>query len=134
MVVKSTQYLVCFSLAGSLSVAIAPSVFAQVQVTGGNVSGQAAFFVPTPGNTGATSAGKVELFDIGINRLRLETTAGNTSTAIFVPTAASFNAGSDNRPNTGDTGTLKGNLSGIAFSGLGGWNKNRCAGVAGCGF
>ena len=120
MVAKSAQYFVCFSLAGSFAVAIAPSVLAQVQVTGGNVSGQAAFFVPTPGNTGATSAGKVELFDLGINRLRLETSAGNTSTALFVPTAASFNAGTDNRPNAGDTGTLKGNLSGIAFSGLGG--------------
>lgn len=120
MVAKPTQYFVCFSLAGSFAVAIAPSVLAQVQVTGGNVSGQAAFFVPTAGNTGATSAGKVELFDIGINRLRLETSVGNTSTALFVPTAATFNAGTDNRPNTGDTGTLKGNLSGIAFSGQGG--------------
>ena len=120
MVAKSTQYFVCLGLAGSFAVAIAPAVRAQVQVTGGNFSGQAAFFVPTPGNAGATSAGKVELFDLGINRLRLETSAGNTSTAIFVPTAASFNGGTDNRANAGDTGTLKGNLSGIAFSNSGG--------------
>jgi hypothetical protein len=120
MITKSMQYAVCLGLTGSLAVALAPAARAQVQVRGGSFSGSAAFFVPTPGTGGASSTGKVELFDLGIKQLRLETSAGNTSTAIFVPTAASFNAGSDNRPTAGDTGTLKGGLSGIAFSITGG--------------
>jgi hypothetical protein len=147
MVAKSMQYAVCLGLAGSFAVAVAPAVRAQVQVTGGNVSGQAAFFVPTPGTggglvvpplggstpgvqpaAGSTPGGQpapggtvgVQLFNVGIKQLRLETSAGNTSTAIFVPTAASFNAGSDNKPTAGDTGTFQGNLSGIAFPITGG--------------
>jgi hypothetical protein len=116
MIAKSTRYAVCFGLAGSFAVAIAPAVRAQIQVTGGRASGQAAFFVPTPGGS---RAGQVELFDVGISRLRLETRNGNTSTAAFTPTAASFKAGSDNEPNSGDTGTMRGLLSGIAFSSRG---------------
>jgi hypothetical protein len=116
MIAKSTRYAVCFGLAGSFAVAIAPAVRAQIQVTGGRASGQAAFFVPTPGGS---RAGQVELFDVGISRLRLETRNGNTSTAAFTPTAASFKAGSDNEPNSGDKGTIRGLLSGIAFSSRG---------------
>ncbi|MBD1804491.1 hypothetical protein H6F98_03255 [Microcoleus sp. FACHB-SPT15] len=116
MIAKSTRYAVCLGLAGGLAVAIAPAVRAQVQVTGGSAGGQAAFFVPVPGGSGTG----VELFDVGINRLRLETSIGNTSTAIFTPTAASFDAGADNQPNTGDTGTLQGTLAGLAFSANGG--------------
>ena len=119
MIAKSTRYAVCLGLAGSVAVAVAPAVRAQVQVTGGGFQGQAAFFVPTPG-TGTGSAGQVELFDLGVQRLQLQTSVGNTSTATFVPTAARFNAGSDNQPNANDTGTVRGLLSGIAFSGSGG--------------
>lgn len=106
MITKSMQYAVCLGLAGGFFVAIAPAVRAQIQVTGGNVSSQAAFFVPLPGTNGAN----VELFDVAIQRLRLETNRGNTSTAIFTPTAACFDAGSDNLPNAGDKGTLQGVL------------------------
>ncbi len=174
MVAKSTQYAVCLGLAGSLAVAIAPAVHAQsqarggnqIQVTGGGVSGRAAFFVPGSGRNGgfqpqsgggrgfqpqsgrrgnsaqapgrrgnsaqapgrrgnsAQGAGRtdgtVELFDVGIQRLRLETTSGNTSTAIFTPEAARFNAGADNRPNRNDKGVLQGTLRGLAFSSSGG--------------
>ena len=116
MIAKSTRYAICLGLAGGLAVAIAPAVRAQIQVTGGSAGGQAAFFVPVPGGSGTG----VELFDVGINRLRLETSIGNTSTAIFTPTAASFDAGADNQPNTGDTGTLQGTLAGLAFSANGG--------------
>ena len=116
MIAKSTRYAVCLGLAGGLAVAIAPAVRAQIQVTGGSAGGQAAFFVPVPGG----SSTGVELFDVGINRLRLETPNGNTSTAIFTPTAASFDAGADNQPNAGDTGTLQGGLAGLAFSANGG--------------
>jgi len=116
MIAKSTRYAVCLGLAGGLAVAIAPAVRAEIQVTGGSTGGQAAFFVPVPGGSGTG----VELFDVGINRLRLETPNGNTSTAIFTPTAASFDAGADNQPNAGDTGTLQGGLAGIAFSANGG--------------
>jgi hypothetical protein len=113
----TTRYAVCLGLAGSLAVAIAPAVQAQIQVTGGRVSGQAGFFVPTPGTGNRTG---VELFDLSVQRLRLETPNGNTSTAVFTPTAANFKAGSDNQPNQGDKGTLQGVLSGIAFSASGG--------------
>ncbi|MBW4543270.1 MAG: hypothetical protein KME25_02300, partial [Symplocastrum torsivum CPER-KK1] len=116
MIAKSTRYAICLGLAGGLAVAIAPAVRAQIQVTGGSTAGQAAFFVPVPGGSGTG----VELFDVGINRLRLETPNGNTSTAIFTPTAASFDAGADNQPNAGDIGTLQGGLAGIAFSANGG--------------
>ncbi|NEQ20192.1 MAG: hypothetical protein F6K28_13285 [Microcoleus sp. SIO2G3] len=116
MIAKSTHYAVCLGLAGGLAVAIAPAVRAEIQVTGGSAGGQAAFFVPVPGGSGTG----VELFDVGINQLRLETPNGNTSTAIFTPTAASFDAGADNQPNAGDTGTLQGGLAGIAFSANGG--------------
>src|SRR5919202_3861472 len=117
MVAPSTRYAVCLGLAGSFAVAIAPAVRAGIPVTGGNISGQAAFFVPRPGGSGA---GKVELFDVGINKLRLETRNENTTSAIFTPSASSFDAGSDNKPNSGDKGTLQGTLSGIAYSRFGG--------------
>ncbi len=113
----TTRYAVCLGLAGSLAVAIAPAVQAQIKVTGGGVSGQAAFFVPTPGTGNRTG---VEMFDLTVQRLRLETPNGNTSTAVFTPRAANFRAGSDNQPNAGDKGTLQGVLSGIAFPAAGG--------------
>jgi len=113
MITKSTQYAVCLGLAGSFAIAIAPAVRADIKVTGGSASGQAAFFVPTPGGP----LGKVELFDVGISKLTLQTPNGNTSTAIFTPTGASFNAQSNSGPASGDTGTLKGTLAGVAFAG-----------------
>jgi hypothetical protein len=113
----TTRYAICLGLAGSFAVAIAPAVQAQIQVTGGGMSGQAAFFVPTPGTGNRTG---VEMFDLTVQRLRLETRNGNTTTAVFTPTAANFRAGSDNEPNAGDRGTLQGVLSGIAFSATGG--------------
>jgi hypothetical protein len=120
MIAKSTRYAVYLGLAGSVAVAVVPAAHAQVQVqTGSNFTGQAAFFVPTPG--GATSnSGRVELFDLSVQTLNLQTSSGNTSTAVFVPTAARFDAKSDNQPNAGDTGTVRGYLSGIAFSATGG--------------
>jgi hypothetical protein len=120
MIAKSTRYAVCLGLAGGLAVALTPAAQAQIQVTGGDFKGPAAFFVPTPGTGGTTPSGKVELFDLSIQTLNLETSKGNTSTAVFVPTAALFNAGSDNQPTAGDTGTVKGLLSGLAFTGTGG--------------
>ncbi|MBD2126699.1 hypothetical protein H6F97_09985, partial [Microcoleus sp. FACHB-1] len=120
MIAQSTRYAVCLGLAGGLAVALTPAVNAQIQVTGGNFNGQAAFFVPTPGTGGTTSSGKVELFDLTVQTLNLQTSRGNTSTAVFQPTAALFNAGSDNQPNANDTGTVKGLLSGLAFTGNGG--------------
>jgi hypothetical protein len=97
-------------LAGSL--AIAPAARAQIAVNGGNASGQAAFFVP-----GEDAAGNVRLFDINVQRLRLETENGNTSTAVFTPNGALFNdTDSSGTANSGDQGTLRGTLSGLAFN------------------
>ncbi len=112
MNIRSTRHAVWFGLlAGSL--AIAPTAQAQIQITGGNTSGQAAFFVP-----GEDAAGNVRLFDVGLRTLRIETPNGVTTTSIFIPGAANFtDVDQSGTPNAGDTGTLQGTLSGIAFSG-----------------
>ncbi|MGB3491504.1 MAG: hypothetical protein WBA57_02165 [Elainellaceae cyanobacterium] len=97
-------------IAGGL--AIAPSAQAQIQVIGGDTSGQAAFFVP-----GETPEGNIRLFDVGIETLRIETPNGITTTSVFTPGAAGFtDADLSGTPNTGDTGVLSGTLSGLAFT------------------
>ncbi|HEY9609860.1 MAG TPA: hypothetical protein V6C93_10885, partial [Allocoleopsis sp.] len=126
MIAQSTRYAVCLGLAGSLAVAVAPAARAEIPVTGGSFSGQGAFFVPTSAGTGTStsgtgtsSSGQVELFDVSVQQLQLKTSNGNTNTAVFVPTAARFDAGSDNQPNANDKGTLQGLLSGIGYSSSG---------------
>ncbi|HEY9648111.1 MAG TPA: hypothetical protein V6C88_17175 [Chroococcidiopsis sp.] len=108
---RTKTYVVALGLlAGTL--AIAPAARAQISVTGGNTTGQAAFFVPT-----LTPQGNVRLFDTQINTLRLETPNGITTTSIFTPSAASFSdTNSSGTPNAGDTGTLQGTLAGVAFA------------------
>ncbi len=96
----------CLGLAGGLALGLTPAVQAQIDVTGGTASGQAGFFIPTSGD--------IQLFDIGINQLQLDTTNGSTSSAVFIPNAADF-TGTGSTP-VGGSGTLLGTLSGVAFT------------------
>lgn len=124
----STRFAVCLGvLAGSL--AISTAVKADIAVTGGRATGQAAFFTPgtlpagsTTGGTSSTStaSGSPILFDVGIQTLRIETPNGTTTTSRFTPTAANFRDVNNNRlPDSGDTGRLSGFLSGVAFGSTG---------------
>jgi hypothetical protein len=108
---RATLYMTGLGLlAGTL--AIAPAAQAQIQVTGGDTTGEASFFVPE-----TDAPGNVRLFDVGIDTLTLETENGVTSNSVFVPTAAGFeDADSSGTPSAGDTGTLRGELSGVAFT------------------
>ncbi len=97
-------------LAGTI--AIAPAAKAQITVTGGEASGQAAFFTP-----GTDPEENVRLFDINVQQLLIESENGTTSTSIFTPSAASFtDANSNGVPDADDTGVLQGTLSGVAFT------------------
>ncbi|MGB5966817.1 MAG: hypothetical protein WBG70_00690 [Spirulinaceae cyanobacterium] len=103
---KYTRSALSLGLAGGLALSLTPGVQAQIDVTGGAASGQAGFFIPTSGN--------VQLFDIGINQLQLDTANGSTSSAVFIPNAADFTA-TGSTP-VGGSGTLLGTLSGVAFT------------------
>lgn len=111
----SNKGLIYFGLIGGTLVAFNPVVNAQVQINGGDFSGTAGFFRPDAG-------ANVKLLDATIETLNLESEIGETSTAIFTPTAARF----DNNINpttatvdAGDTGTLRGLLTGLAFDSQG---------------
>ena len=110
MTKKSTRSALCWGLAGSLALSLAPGAQAQINVTGGSASGQAGFFIPTSGN-----ADDVKLFDIGINQLQLDTANGSTGNAVFIPNAANFTATDGTTP-VGGSGILLGTLSGVAFT------------------
>ncbi|HBY80875.1 MAG TPA: hypothetical protein DEG47_28580, partial [Cyanobacteria bacterium UBA11148] len=121
MVLKSLRYILGLGIVGSLALTIAPGARAQVEVTGGEVTGDAAFFVPgmTPGMMPGTpnSQGKIELFDVGVRTLRIESPNGVTTRSRFVPTAARFTDTNNNRtPDRGDTFILQGGLSGVGFT------------------
>ncbi|MEQ8468413.1 MAG: hypothetical protein RIC07_33170, partial [Coleofasciculus sp. E1-EBD-02] len=98
-----------------MAVLLSPAAEAQIEVTGGNVKGEAAFFVPT-----TDANGNVTLFDATVQQLRIESPNGVTTNSQFVPNAASFTDNGDGMPNAGDTGVLQGRLSGIAFTQNGG--------------
>jgi hypothetical protein len=113
---QATRFAVCLGvLAGSL--AIGATARADIPVTGGRATGNAAFFLP--GAT--TSTGSPVLFDTAIQTLRIVTPNGTTTTSRFIPNAASFTDTNGNKiPDSGDTGRLAGSLSGVAFSPNGG--------------
>ncbi|MEQ9551498.1 MAG: hypothetical protein RIM23_18060 [Coleofasciculus sp. G3-WIS-01] len=115
MMIKSLRYIVGLGLVGGFAVLLSPAAEAQIEVTGGRVAGEAGFFVPSQ-----DAAGNVTLFDATVQQLRIESPNGVTTNSQFVPTAASFTDNGDGMPNAGDTGVLKGRLSGIAFTQNGG--------------
>lgn len=94
---------------------IAPVAQAEIPISGGNMNGNAAFFVPGSGETLENTT----LFDMSINGLVIETPNGTTNTAIFIPSAGRLDPIGNRLPQTGDTGTLQGGLTGIAFSSQG---------------
>ncbi len=107
-------------LAGSLSVAA--SAHADIPITGGQVSGDAAFITPlTPGNANTLNrTGSPVLFDTVIQTLRIVTPNGTTTTSRFLPNASRFtDTNGNSRPDSGDQGRLEGALSGVAFSRVG---------------
>ncbi|OKH18466.1 hypothetical protein [[Limnothrix rosea] IAM M-220] len=112
----STKKLVCFGLVGGTLVSFNAPAIAQVQVTGGDFSGAAGFFLPDMVDVGAGK--NVKLLDATVETLNLESEIGNTSTAVFVPTAARFDNNIDPTMATvdqGDTGALQGLLTGLAY-------------------
>ncbi len=112
---QSMRFTVCLGLLAG-SVAIAPTVRADIPVTSGQASGQAAFFLP---GSSATTAAPV-LFDAAVQTLRLVTPNGTSTNSRFIPNASSFTDTDNNGlPNAGDTGRLEGRLSGVAFTSTG---------------
>ncbi|XHX78904.1 MAG: hypothetical protein RBJ76_02925 [Stenomitos frigidus ULC029] len=116
MIDQSTRFAVCLGLlAGSL--AIATAAHADIPITGGQATGDAAFFLPGTAPTATTPAGTPVLFDTAIQTLRLVTPNGTTTTSRFLPNASRFTDTNGNKiPDSGDTGRLEGTLSGVAFS------------------
>jgi hypothetical protein len=118
--IPRTQIVVTIGLLAS-GVAISTAAQAQIPITGGRMTGDAAFFSPltsptSPGTT-STPSGTPVLFDVGIRTLRIETPNGTTTTSRFLPSAADFtDTNGNSRPDAGDTGSLQGSLSGVAFS------------------
>lgn len=109
-------------LAGSL--AITGIARADIPITGGQVTGESAFFtqtnVPTSTVRTLTRTGQPVLFDTAIQTLRIVTPNGTTTTSRFLPNAADFkDVNGNSRPDSGDTGRLEGVLSGVAFNRLG---------------
>ncbi len=104
-------------VAGSLAVA-APAL-ADIPITGGQVSGDAAFITPLTPNT-FNRTGSPVLFDTVIQTLRIVTPNGTTTTSRFIPISSDFtDANGNSRPDSGDRGRLEGALSGVAFSRVG---------------
>ncbi len=107
-------------LAGSL--AIATTAHADIPITGGQVSGDAAFITPlTPGSPNTLNRiGSPVLFDTVIQTLQIVTPNGTTTTSRFIPNASRFaDTNGNSRPDSGDQGRLEGALSGVAFSRVG---------------
>lgn len=121
--IQPTRLVTCLGLvAGSL--AIASVARADIPITGGQVTGEAAFFtqtnVPTTTGTTLTRTGQPVLFDTVVQTLRIVTPNGTTTTSRFLPNAARFtDVNGNSRPDSGDTGRLEGALSGVAFNQLG---------------
>lgn len=109
---KSTVYTLSLGLISSISLGI-PVVNAQIEVTGGSMNGQAAFFVP---KTISENNG-INLYGVNIQQLNLQTTNGNTSQAVFNAINSQFtDVNANGLPDANDTGILQGNLSGVAFA------------------
>ncbi|PZV18096.1 MAG: hypothetical protein DCF22_02295 [Leptolyngbya sp.] len=119
--IQFTRFAIGVSIvAGSFSVAAA--AHADIPITGGQVSGDAAFFTQlNAGNANTLNrTGSPVLFDTVIQTLRIVTPNGTTTTSRFLPNASRFTDSNGNsRPDSGDQGRLEGALSGVAFSRVG---------------
>ncbi|NEO85881.1 MAG: hypothetical protein F6J87_16745 [Spirulina sp. SIO3F2] len=108
----STQRTIFSVGLATLALAIAPAAQAQIEVTGGVLNGDAAFF--TPDNA---ADGPISLFDLNISNMQLRSPNGVLTNPDFVPTAAGGFVDTNNNGDidNGDTGLLVGKLSGIGF-------------------
>ncbi|GEM_PF-4045787 len=112
---KSSVYALSLGLIGSVSFGMT-GVNAQIQVTGGSMTGQAAFFVPSE----ITETNGISLYGANIQTLNLQTDRGNTSQAVFNAINSQFtDVNANGLPDRNDTGILQGTLSGLALSGNG---------------
>jgi hypothetical protein len=110
-----TQRTVLSAGLATLALALAPAAQAQIQVTGGVLDGDAAFFVPG-------GAGDISMFDIGVNNLQIVSPNGVLTNPLFQPTATGGFTDTDasNSVTAGDTGLITGKLSGVGFTATGG--------------
>ncbi|NEO85882.1 MAG: hypothetical protein F6J87_16750 [Spirulina sp. SIO3F2] len=115
----STQRTIFSAGLATLAFALAPAAQAQIQVNGGVIDGQAAFF--TPDNLGAGNP--ISLFDLQISNLQIVSPNGVLTNPDFTPTASGGFIDVDNSAGTaagsvtnGDTGLIVGKLSGIGFT------------------
>ncbi|MGB0562136.1 MAG: hypothetical protein ACPGVO_10070 [Spirulinaceae cyanobacterium] len=110
-----TQRTILSAGLATLALALAPAAQAQIQVTGGVIDGEAAFFQAGGGNT------PISLFDINISNMQIVSPNGVLTNPDFVPTAAGGFVDSgpantpDNQVSANDTGLIVGKLSGIGF-------------------
>ncbi len=120
---QPTRFAACLGLVVS-NLAVATVAYADIPITGGQATGEAAFFTQTnvPTNTvpTLTRTGQPVLFDSVIQTLRIVTPNGTTTTSRFLPNAGRFtDVNANSRPDAGDTGRLEGTLSGVAFNQVG---------------
>lgn len=107
-----TQRTIFSAGLATLALAFAPAAQAQISVTGGAISGEAAFFEADGGNQ------PISLFDINITNLQIVSQSNGVLTnPDFIPTAAGgfVDTDMDNTVSAGDTGLIVGKLSGIGF-------------------
>ncbi|MBP0016096.1 MAG: hypothetical protein J7647_00910 [Cyanobacteria bacterium SBLK] len=107
---KSRSLAIGLGVVSTLALAAVPAK-AQIQVTGGNVSGNAAYFVPT------ATGGDIKPFDLQVQSLTIVSPNGTLTNPAFVPTALGGFTDTDgsNSVTNGDTGLIRGRLSGIGF-------------------
>ncbi len=121
--IQPTRLVIGLGLLAS-SLTLTTAAHADIPITGGQVTGDAAFFTPTNVPTSPAQPllrnGTPVLFDTAIQTLRIDTPNGSTTTSRFLPSAARFtDVNANSRPDSGDTGRLEGALSGVAFNRLG---------------
>ncbi|MEA5472313.1 hypothetical protein, partial [Spirulina sp. 06S082] len=111
MVSKTSRSIALgLGIVSTLALATVPAK-AQIQVTGGTVSGNAAYFIPELATQG------IRPFDLQVQSLTIVSPNGTLTNPAFVPTALGGYTDTDggNTVTSGDTGLIRGRLSGIGF-------------------
>ncbi|MBD1911554.1 MULTISPECIES: hypothetical protein [unclassified Leptolyngbya] len=116
MIFKSTRLAAGLAIASGLALLFPTAGNAQIRVTGGQLSGNAAFFVPGQNIAPGQTTPGTSLFDLSVQELRIESENGTSTTSIFVPTSATFDDRGNQAVDAGDTGILQGYLSGVALT------------------
>lgn len=113
---KSTRLAAGLAIASGLALLFPAAGNAQIRVTGGQLNGNAAFFVPGQNIAPGQTTPGTSLFDLSVQELRIESENGTTTTSVFVPTSATFDDGGNRTVDAGDTGIVQGYLSGVALT------------------